>query len=94
MQLSLDSRFTSELWRFFSIGIFCAFRGFSVECELLFVMKINQRFICRVVQCTMLAVIRRKHNASYNKKNENLATQQSLLYFICSVRTYPDNLIP
>lgn len=73
MQLSLEDGFPTKLWRFFSsIGIFCAFHGFCVEHDLLFVIKINhrreQRFIYKVVQCALLAIIIRKYNAIYKNK--------------------------
>lgn len=40
MQLSLESVFTTELWRLFFIGLVYAFHGLYVEHELIFVMKI------------------------------------------------------
>lgn len=40
MQLSLESVFTTELWRLFFIGLVYAFHGLYVEHEFIFVMKI------------------------------------------------------
>ena len=85
MQLSLEDEFTTEIWRFFKTGIFCALHGFHVECELLFVMIIDhrceQKFTCRVVQCAMLVVIIRKYNEIYNPKWKPRDSTE-LLYFI------------